>query len=162
MKSEKRGQLEMSFGMIFSIIIIIATIGVAFYVISHFVKVNNCAQIGIFYQDLQERVDKAWQEDRTQGTFTGKLPGSVEQVCFGNFTQSYDPKDEEEFEYLKRYRNEEVNLFLYPPVSACGNDLATYNLKHSRADKFFCISPKKGELVLKVTKDVSDILVKIE
>ena len=157
----KKGQLEISFGMIFSIIIIIFTIGVAFYVISHFVKINNCAQTGIFYQDLQENIDKAWQEDRTQGTFTGKIPGSIEQVCFGNFTQTYDVKDGEEFDYLKRYRNENVNLFLYPPVSACGNDLATYNVKHAGTQKFFCITPKNGEISLKITKEVSDILVDI-
>mgnify|MGYP001609437529 CR=1 FL=1 len=40
-KINKRGQIELSFGMIFSIIIIIALVATAFYAISYFFKLGK-------------------------------------------------------------------------------------------------------------------------
>ena len=57
----KRGQIDISFGMIFSIILIIAVVGVAFYVINNFIELKKCTEIGLFYDDLKKYIDEAWQ-----------------------------------------------------------------------------------------------------
>src|SRR3989338_2426588 len=59
---EKRG-LELSFSMIFSIIVIIAIVAVAFYMISYLLKLKNCTELGLFGRDLQDTIDRAWNSD---------------------------------------------------------------------------------------------------
>ena len=49
----KRGQLQISFGMIFSIIIIIAFVAVFIYAITIFMGWKRCAETGLFKEDLQ-------------------------------------------------------------------------------------------------------------
>ena len=51
---EKRGQIQLSFSVIFSIIIIIATLAVAGYVIVKVLNVGNNVECKILYQDLQK------------------------------------------------------------------------------------------------------------
>ena len=52
-KKSLRGQIQLSFGMIFSIIIIIATIAVAFYVISTFMDTSRCIDVENFYTRVE-------------------------------------------------------------------------------------------------------------
>ena len=58
---EKRGQIQISFGMIFSIIIIIAIVAVSIYVITIFLDFNKCGKVVLFYEDLEEEIQKAWE-----------------------------------------------------------------------------------------------------
>ena len=47
---KKRGQMQMSFGMIFSIILIIVFISFAFYVIKKVLDAQRKAEIGLFIE----------------------------------------------------------------------------------------------------------------
>jgi hypothetical protein len=158
---KREGQMEMSFAMIFSIIIIAVTVAVAFYVISHFLNVSKCTNVGLFYNDLKERTDKAWAEDITQDSYSIKVTSGVKSVCFGNLNQSYDSVDSERYEFLKRYRNFDKNVFLYPSNEACGNELAYYKLGHVKTNKFFCVDVKDGKITVKLTKNIEDSLVEL-
>lgn len=73
----------MSFSVIFSIFIIIAIIAVAVYAIIHFMSLDNCAQIGMFYDDFQSEITQAWKDEIYEDIFVVKLPREVETVCFG-------------------------------------------------------------------------------
>ena len=53
---KKRGQLQISFGMIFSIILIIAFVALAVYVIMIFLDTGKCANTGLFKNDLQQEI----------------------------------------------------------------------------------------------------------
>lgn len=85
---EKKGQtvFGMSFSVIFSIIIIIFIITTAFFAIRHFLSLDNCAQIGMFYEDIQTEITQAWRDEIYEDTFTVKLPKDVETVCFGSLS----------------------------------------------------------------------------
>ena len=155
----KRGQFQISFGVIFSIIIVIFTLAIAFYVISYFLNTQKCTNLGLFYKDIEERVDKAWYSPATSESFKGSVPSSVDFVCFGNLSQSYNPAYKTQYEELKKYRNYPVNVFTYPIEAGCGSVPGFYNLKHARMNEFFCAPAKSGKISVNIKKDVSDALV---
>jgi len=161
----KRGQFEISFGMIFSIIIIIATVAVAFYVIKQFMGVNECAGIGGFYEDFQGQLNKAWSSTISKGVYTGTLPTSIEYVCFANPGKAYTgTKYKAQYDALKDTIQtfgieENKNVFLYPSAGCKGME---YNsIEHINIADFFCVDVVEGKVKINFNKDVSDALVKL-
>ena len=59
--SNKRGQMKLSFCMIFSIILILAFLAFTVYAIRKFLGIQTSVQIGKFGDDLQTDVDKMWR-----------------------------------------------------------------------------------------------------
>lgn len=155
----KKGQIQLSFGMIFSIVIIIATVAIAFYVITYFLNLSSCTKVGLFWDSLNKETDKAWNSDITETVFSGDLPSGIKKVCFGNFSQSYAPSDSLQFEELQRYEASGRNAYLYPPGKAC--DVAFYNLKHARTSEFFCVPVSSGKASVRLSKTSFDALVKL-
>jgi hypothetical protein len=168
-KRGRKGQIQISFGMIFSIIIIIAIVATSFYVIKYFLNMNKCNQIAFFFNDFQKKVDKAWASGDTQDVFESNLPGSVKAVCFGNSSLTVptgaNNEDVKKYNELKNYiiTKIEKNLFIYPSSGSCDSSLQYYNLKHTipANGQFFCINTVKGKLSVKITKASNDALVKL-
>ena len=159
LKMNERGQLQISFGMIFSIIIIIATMAVAFYVITYFLDLSNCTKVGAFWDSLDKEVEKAWNSDITQSTFSKELPGGITNVCFGNFTMPYSREDQTRFDELGRYYQTGRNAWLYPPGKAC--EIPYFELRHATTDRFFCVQVKDGKASVRLSKTSFDPLVKL-
>ena len=63
LKRGRKAQIQLSFGMIFSIIIIVVTILVAGYVIIKFMSSQDNAKCKLFYQKLQDTIDDSWKGD---------------------------------------------------------------------------------------------------
>ena len=156
---QKRGQIQLSFGMIFSIIIIIVTIAIAVYVIVYFVNLGKCTNVALFYDEFENRIDESWNSQITSGTYEGKVSSGVEQVCFGLLQGSVDDKSKEAFEVLRRYRNEEANVFLYPIKHLCRNSVPYRNIEHMKTENFFCVDVKDGKVTIKISKETGDSLV---
>jgi len=160
----KSGQLQMSFGMIFSIIIIAVTIAVSFYVISHFLRLNKCTELGFFYRDFENEVDKAWSSSLYQEVFEHKVPSNVDFVCFGNLTQTAEQGFIDEQELIKedtlrvQYSH---NLFVAPVLTACDGELSSQSVKHAAVGNFFCVKPTDGKIKVKITKESSDTYAQI-
>lgn len=160
----KKGQIQLSFGMIFSIIIIIATVAVAFYIISHFLSLNKCTQISFFYDDLQKTVDRMWTSDAASQTLSVDMPGDIESVCFGTLNQVAATGFKDEQDALKdRYIKIDKNVFIYPSRKACDGNLGYFGLKHAQTagNQFFCVPVKNGKLNLKLSKGNFDALVTV-
>lgn len=155
----KRGQLQLSFGMIFSIIIIIATIGVAFYVISNFLHLARCVDSAKLYTSLDERIDRAWKAPITNEMYSIAVPSGVEKICFGNIREMNRDIYEKEYESLRYYTNQKANIFIYPTNKACGNSLVYYNLEKTKIEGFFCIDADNGKVNIKINKEFDDTLV---
>jgi hypothetical protein len=160
---KKRGDLNISFNMIFSIIIIIAIIAVAFYVINSFMDLSKCSQAGLFYDDLKNYINKAWQAGMHKDKFEANLPSGIENVCFGTISQSAD-KDSAEIkkEITKYFINEaKNNVFLYPLNKACDGELSSIKLEHIETANFFCVPVKDGKITIHSEKTQFDSAVKI-
>ena len=86
----KKGQevLGLSFGIIFSIILIVFFIVIAGIVIKSFLGAQDCARLGIFIDRLEKDVDKSWNSPSDSHTFKGDLPSKIDYICFGNLTEA--------------------------------------------------------------------------
>lgn len=147
--------------MVFSIIIIIAIIAIAFYVISIVLSLGKCSEIGLFYDDLRDYIDKAWQSTIHADTFEGILPSGIDLVCFGNLTQSPSREYIEEYNEIKEFRRNSHNVFLYPPQEACDAKLSSIKLDNAKTSQFFCIPVEKNKIKLKTEKNEFESLVNL-
>lgn len=163
----KRGSIEISFGMIFSIIIIIALIGVAVYAITIFLDFSGTAEVGLFYEEFQNSVDSVWSSATTNRVFTFSLPRGINYVCFGSIANNIDAgRYSNVFTDLRRassgFQQQNNNVFLYPPKKA--DDLAFYKIDKidtSGLGEFDCFSASSGNVKIKLSKGEFDSLVKV-
>jgi hypothetical protein len=79
-----KGQTQISFGMIFSVILIIIFIAFAIYGITQFLKVKNFGQIETFKSNIQSDIDTTWKSTQGNQTKIYSLPNKIKQVCFVN------------------------------------------------------------------------------
>src|SRR3989344_6292626 len=88
-KGVRKAQFEMSFSMIFSIILIAVFLVVAFIAINAFLGVRCSTEQGKFMQDLQSEVTRIWKGAGEDKTIEFKINGcDFTQVCF------YDPNED--------------------------------------------------------------------
>ncbi len=79
----KSGELNLSFGMIFSIFLIIMFLAFGFYGIKEFLKFQAQTQISLFAEDLQNDVTELWQSGvETDWARDYTVSMEVTQVCF--------------------------------------------------------------------------------
>lgn len=158
-KKGRKGSIELSFSMIFSIILIIAILAVAFYVISYFIGLQRCTQISLFYDEFQQKINKAWVSEITQERLELKIPASIEEVCFGdlNFANKRSP----EYIDMDRYLGENLNIFLYPGAKACDREFDSAKIEHVNIEGFFCVDAEEGNVEVKISKKSTDALVNV-
>ena len=142
---DNRGAMELSFGMLFSIILIIIFIAFAVYGITKFLNLQKNIQTKTFVDDLNYDIDKLWKSQGAQPV-TYAVPGNVERVCFS----------EDEFE-------KDIDLEIRGEKS-----IETYDIKHAKLSEDFskgqggnCISVEKGKIALQLEKEYKEILVTI-
>lgn len=151
----------MSFGMIFSIFIIIVTIGVAIYVIAQFINTGECAKVHLFYDDVDKKVDQIWKAASSSLSFEVSVPGKVESVCFGDSGSLDSKKYLDEYEEFKEYRNTKNNLFLFPS-GTCKEVSSNHVIANVDISESFCLEPKNGKIEFSLSKGVRDSLVSVK
>ncbi len=166
-RNGKRGQLRISFGMLFSIILIIAFIAVAVYAIIMFLNIKKCADTGMFKQDLQEEINRAWTSDSSSEIFSGNLPSSLDYVCFVDVSEEGRGEHKEYYDKLKKYGySPQINMFFWPLKNTCegqrGFEIKHIDIKKITAEENpYCIKSIRGKVEVKIEKDFYDALVKI-
>lgn len=128
MNKRANESVGMSMGVIFSIFLIIVFISVAFVAIRFFLNMSNTSQIGNFYTNLQDEVNKAWSSSGTNRTFEISLPKKVEYICFMDFNSSSKGEWASFYRDFEGYIYNDVNLFIYP--SSAVNDLKFRKIEH--------------------------------
>jgi hypothetical protein len=176
-KWSKKGQgvFGMSYGVIFSIFIIIAIISVAFYAITYFLGLNECSRVGFFFQDLQEEVDKAWTSGKHKSTFVGEIPTSgilktrIEQVCFGRLADGdgNGPNGELKEDVYYDWDSPDApshNVFMYPSKESCDGDFYFVEIEHVKVISeggFFCTEVDDGKVRVKLSKETFEDIVSL-
>lgn len=140
----KDGQTQISFGLIFSMILIIFFITFAIYGIGKFLCLSKAAQVEIFKNDLQNKINL--MRESTQGSSNSSnyyLPRKIEQVCFhdGEFENMYFVPNEFNCNLPTHYMLENLNI--------------EKTLKGSTDGKF-CVETTKGKLHMTVKKDFNE------
>ena len=163
----KRSQeiFGISFGMIFSIFLIIFFIIIAFIVIKEFLYAQDCAEIGIFVDNLKTDVKKTWNSPIDSHTFSGNLPSEIKYVCFSDVSLPFKGEFQEIGDELGLYEGKNANLFFYPTGKSC--ELPYHNIPNIDIEKIIirenpnCIEVKKGKIEIKIAKDLNDKFVNI-
>ena len=162
---KKKGDLSISFGMIFSIILIVIFIIFSFWAIQKFLGIQNSAEAGKFTGDLQADVDKIWRGSEGSQMQEYLLPASVKYVCFADYVSNARGKNLIFFKDLNQAFNGEENLFFYPIGSANGFD--STSIKHidigktTIEDNPLCFENIKGKVSLTIKKNFGEALVRI-
>jgi len=163
---KKRGQIQINFSMIFSILLIAVFIAVAFYAISMFLDIKNCSDTGLFKQDLQESIDKALNSDLSQFNFTSNLPNSIKQVCIIDMGSAAKGQFSSYYKDIEKYGWQDFNLFFYPFESACSGQ-TSFNLEHLNIEEItknenpYCFD-NSNKITMRIEKGFGDNLVTLK
>ena len=163
----KRAQIQLSFGMIFSVILIAITLFVAGYVIMSFVKTSECSKLGNFDRSLGGEIDIVYQnlgDSNKKLNSLPNVPSKVSWVCFGSLNQNADnPADKEKRDYfIKNNIRKTDNLFFYPIQKSCERKYSSFSLDHATTSGFFCLPANSGKIELRIIKNEStNLLVRL-
>jgi hypothetical protein len=161
------------FSKIFSIILIIAFIAVAFYVINAFIKSKECTQIRLFVSNLQDDIDRAWNSPSYDSLYPGVLPEKIQMACFVDFVKPFEGQYVGDvssnialYRQMKRCDNDYCNLLLYPREKACsvpGHKILHLDVENLTKDENpFCIKNYNGRVEFRIVKNLRDRLVTIK
>lgn len=78
---EKRGQMQMSFGMIFSIFLIIVFLAAAIYAITKFISFQKELSYRQFSEDFQSQITEMWKGHQGNKILSYDLPSNAENAC---------------------------------------------------------------------------------
>ena len=132
----KRGQLKISFGMIFGIILTIIFIAFAIYAASKFLNMSKGVQIESFNKNLQTDIENVWQSSQGSDIYVYPVPKSVIRVCF--------------------MADEQNNFRIIMEKS-----FKEYELKYVDITEDKCFTPESGKIKIRLQKDFNERLVSI-
>jgi hypothetical protein len=143
--NKKKGQMQISFGVIFSIILIVIFIAFAIYAISKFMEIKTTAQLAKFKGNLQDDVDTAWKSTHSSQEVKYFLPNKVKQVCF---------------------IDDENENFYFIPDDFKGGMLKNINIASTIASstdrpRKLCINTTEGKVLMTIKKAYNEDLVTI-
>ena len=160
---KRGGQATISFGMVFSIIMIIIFISFAFYAIQKFLDLQNSAQVGKFGSDFQADIDKMWKSSQGSQKYEYILPAKIKYACFGDFGSEKKGANQNLYDSLRQAFYGSENFFFYPVGSAQGlNSKIVKNIdlaKIAENENPFCIENKNGKLSVTIKKGFGEALV---
>lgn len=162
----KRSQLQISFGMIFSIILIIIFIALAVYVIVVVLGMKKCAGTGLFKEDLQQEIDRAWYSDDMAFSKDFSLPSQIQKVCFVNVSKFQKGEYKNEYDEFRKFGSRKLNMYFSPLTEACSGQQG-FEINHIALDKItetnnpYCLVNKNGAVSIKIEKAFNEAFVKI-
>lgn len=168
LKSKRSQQLfGMPFAVIFSIILIVIFLFVAFFAITIVLGWMKCINSGNFIEDLQDEIDRIWATDSftpIDEAFSRTLPDGIEYVCIADLSKepTGSAKEKEIYVQLKRNANYESNLFFFPPKNVCA-EVSSAKIGHiSTPDTNpYCFEAVDGKVNVKIERGYRDSLIKI-
>ncbi|MBU0958555.1 MAG: hypothetical protein KKB31_01290 [Nanoarchaeota archaeon] len=154
---EKKAQMKLSFGMIFSIILIVFFLVFAFFAIKMFLGTNEKAVLSKFVDGLQTDITTIWKSPQGSQQISYRLPKNIEEVCIAddvNENLRFYPEKSEDLppivlEHLDVY-NTTHSLGSVPDKPGLGN-----NVRH------LCFNKEDGEIEIVLEKNFGEALVRV-
>jgi hypothetical protein len=139
---DKTGQMNLSFGMIFSIILIVIFLAFGVYAIIKFLELQESIQVSTFLNDFQNDVNKMWKSSQGSQSVKYTLPKKISAVCF----------QQDEFENLK-FTSERIIR---------GKIIENIDItKITKDENPFCIQSVNGKISMTISKNFGEHLVTI-
>jgi uncharacterized protein (UPF0333 family) len=167
MIKNKHAQMELSYGFLFSVILVGIFIFVAGYAIMMFMDINKQVETGIFTKELQNEIDRIWNGAGEDIFINLTIKSSkITHICFfssnegkrGNFENINEIYSDLESMPL----NSENNLYFYPLKYA---DVSARKINHINMEGFksnpYCIKKTKDIFRIKLSKEIGESLVSV-
>lgn len=145
-KKYKKGQMKMSFGMIFAIFLIIAFLIMGFLAINKFLSFQKNVQTSQFIENLQKDVTNAYSSQQASTVETYPVPSNIERVCF--VKSDYNNL---EIDFKKTLKTKEANI-----------DHLDLNNTFSGGQDKICANATDGKVSIKLTKPFNEPLVTVK
>jgi hypothetical protein len=167
-RCDRRAQMKLSFGMMFSIILIVIFLIFTFFAIKTLLGMNDTVKIGQFYDSLQDDVDKVWKASQGSQEKTYNLPQKIKKVCFVDYGESRErglSTNTDMYEELRPGYHTNENVIFFPLES--GGDLSSFYIQHidivkiTENDDPLCFENRKGKITLNIEKEYGTQLVTI-
>lgn len=161
---KRKGQIKISFGMIFSIILIIVFLAFGFYAISTFLGIQSSATTGKFLHDLQADVDRIWNSQQSSEQNEYFLPSRIEAVCFADFSLPGDQQRIDLYNDLKREYTGQENLVFSPRNAATPKSTEIKNIDLGAiiaGENPYCIPVSNGRIQIRFVKEFGEAQVTI-
>lgn len=143
-RRKNKAQMKISFGIIFSIILIIVFLAFAFFGIRKFLEVHDSIKAGNLLNDLETDINEVWKSPRASEKFSYTVPKGAEAFCF----EPPDPSSE----------YEENNAYFIP--SDYGGKILKHinweNTMRGVQGNMLCIDVKNQKITLILKKDYGE------
>ena len=155
----------MSFGMVFSIILIIIFIAFSFTIIKNWLQLGTTTQIESFVADLQKDVNEIWKGSQGSKLVKYNLPSKIEEICFIDYSSPTKGAGSAMRDYVDETSSEIDNLFFYPKNAVEG--LENKEIKNINIEKIttisnpLCINNIDGKVSMVLQKNYNEALVTI-
>jgi hypothetical protein len=163
---DKRGQMKLSFGMIFSILLIIIFVVFAFYVIKTFLGWQSELNYKSFAEELQDDVDRIWKSSASSQPITYRLSEEIYYVCFIDENSPGIGTSSSIYNDIKRNLNYgEDNLVLAKKGFTEHQSFEIERidlLKMTSSENPFCFLNIDGGVDMVLQKEISDSLVNLK
>ena len=163
-KGDKKGQFQIGFGMIFSIILMAAFLVVAIIAINAFLKVSCSIETGSFINDLDNEVNRIRKGSGEDTVKEFKINWcDFEYVCF------YNLNEDDTGNYASFTRDFRIstgdegdhNLYFYPRSKS---DVPSTLIKHVNMELSsnpYCFKKVDNKVRIRLTKSTSEALVRV-
>ncbi len=156
----KKGDIQLSFGMIFSIIIIIATISVAIYSITLFMQNAEKIKFNLAVKEIQEEVIYARTGQEADKIISVSTPKGIEMLCFYNSSERAGGSNSKVGEEIKNdiSFDEKFNLYFYPlDIPQKYSSDTGWRIKCSEYEDVNCLSFSNNPFCIIVNNGVAKI-----
>lgn len=139
---QKKGQIHLSFGMIFSIIMIIVFIAFAFYAIQKFIGLQKDIQTSQFYDTLQKDINTVWNSAQSTQQESYTVPDSIGKICF-----------------IQPQQGDDMIIYDKSGKPTGSQNIENIDLTEITASNQSCFNNVNGKISLVLKKTFSDTLV---
>ena len=161
----KRGQFQIAFGMIFSIILIVAFIVVAIIAINTFLGVSCSIETGSFINDLDNEINRIYKGAGESTTKEFKINGcDFEYVCFYDVDNDANGQYENFVSDFSIFTGDEGdhNLYFYPRKKA--GKVKSTRIEHVNMELSSnptCFQKINSVVSIRLSKNTNEALVSI-
>ncbi len=160
----KRGQIKLSFGVIFSLFLIGVFVFVAFYVMMIIMDLGETVKTSMFIDDLQDKIDEYYNSaggGKSEVSFELKKE-KINFICFFNSSLELIGPYDEQYEEITKSHYKKDNFYFHPRRYADPNSATIKHVKMNAFDENpYCVEKENGKFKFIVEKKQNEAKVKI-
>lgn len=163
-KRGKKAQFQIGFGMIFSMILIVVFIVVAFIAVNAFLGISCSVETGSFIKDLDSEINRIWKGAGENTMKEFKINGcNFEYVCFYDVASNINGEYVSFADDIRIFTGDkgDHNLYFYPRSES---DVPSVFVDHVNMDlpnNPYCFKKTNNAVNIRLSKSFNEALVRV-